>query len=80
MPKIGHFFEIQKNKKFVPREGLKEDVCKIWAQSDNWKYAKPAFKVAPPTPPPPTPPTVGRKFWPFCEDHNFGTKTNFRTR
>ena len=45
MPKVGQFFEIQKNKKFIPREGLKEAVCKIWAQSEQWKCAKSATKV-----------------------------------
>ena len=29
MPKISHFFEIQKNKKIVPREGSEEGTCKI---------------------------------------------------
>ena len=77
MPKVGQFFEIQKNKKFVPREGLKEAVCKIWAQSEQWKCAKSATKVEDMET---QTPTVGRKFRPFCEDHNFGTKTNFRTQ
>ena len=72
MPKLGHFFEIEKKEKISPGKGLKKAYAKF--EDDRairsnrkrlWKMRYQKVK------PPPTLTPERRNFWPFYDFHNF---------
>ena len=70
MPKVGHFFEIQKKKKLSPGNGLKKAYAKFEDDRAIRSNRKRRWKMPYQKVKPRTPPEI-RKFWPFYDIHNF---------